>query len=214
MSWSWVYFTTHLMICHTVYLIGSLFILVTLASASHPGPAAKGFTCTTCKFFLDYVIGYLDQYENEEAILNQLRAICDVGPNFLRSTCNSYVNNNVPQLIEYLYDGFGDPEQACQFIGACELNFATMQNASIPLNCQLYHILSHFSAVLRHKQYNDIETYLLRLCAMSSQPEECFTYVHTQLPVILSSLNLFPKNVDQVCSLTKDCIDHHSVLHV
>jgi len=77
----------------------------------------QGGTCSICELVVQYVEAYVAQNQTEQQIIQQLEQICSLlGP--LASTCDAFVSQYVPQLIQYLENG-ENPQVFCTQIGVC-----------------------------------------------------------------------------------------------
>jgi len=83
----------------------------------HKREVEQGGACSICQLVVSYVESYVAKNQTEQQIIAQLEQLCSLlGP--LSSQCNAFVENYVPELIQWLENG-ESPQQFCTQVGLC-----------------------------------------------------------------------------------------------
>jgi len=79
---------------------------------------AQSFECDFCTFAVNYIEGYLKENRTQAEIISYLKATCAYAPSYLVTPCLTFVNNEVPGLIDYIIRT-ESPETACAALDIC-----------------------------------------------------------------------------------------------
>jgi hypothetical protein len=80
--------------------------------------SAQSSECALCEFAVQYIDGFLQQNFTEQQIVDQLEAVCNLAPPPYSITCDSFVEQYVPSIINYIIKT-ENPATACAELGLC-----------------------------------------------------------------------------------------------
>ena len=95
----------------------ALFVLVAVLAFSSSA-SAQSIECQLCRFSVNFIEGYLAENATETQIIKYLDAICALSPGSFAAQCKSFVQQEVPALIQYIINT-ESPETACTQLGLC-----------------------------------------------------------------------------------------------
>jgi len=74
--------------------------------------------CAICKFFVNFIEGYLAENKTEAEIIKLLSIVCIVLPETDKAACQTFLAQEVPAIIQYIIKT-GQPITACAQFGFC-----------------------------------------------------------------------------------------------
>eukprot|EP01089_Gocevia_fonbrunei_P017373 TRINITY_DN561_c0_g2_i1.p1 TRINITY_DN561_c0_g2~~TRINITY_DN561_c0_g2_i1.p1 ORF type:complete len:117 (-),score=16.65 TRINITY_DN561_c0_g2_i1:298-648(-) len=99
-----------------VLLVALLALFFTSANAQ------SGFVCPLCEFAVKYIEEFIAQNQTTAEIVQNLDLICQVAPEILADECVSFVNSEVPAIVNYIITT-DSPETACTQLDLCSSFF-------------------------------------------------------------------------------------------
>jgi saposin len=155
--------------------------------------------CSVCELVVQYVESYLASNQTEAQIIQQLDQVCALlGP--LGSTCQAFVNQYVPQLIQWIENG-ENPQQFCTQIGVCSARPVKAKSSSTCSLCEL--VVSYAEQYIASAPTEaEIAAKLGVVCAQLPSEfytQECNRLVAAYLPQVVQWLET-NQNPQVVCS--------------
>jgi len=167
-------------------------------------------SCEVCELVVKYVEGYVQNNQTEQQIIQQLEQICDLlGP--LSQTCDQFVEQYTPQLIDWIIAG-NSPQAFCAQVGLCSarkqhhavVHKRTLQQGGGCSVCELLvQYIEGFIATNQSEQ--QIIDQLDQICSLLGPlTQECDDFVASYVP---QAIDWILKNEDpqQFCTQAGLC---------
>ncbi|KAK3744542.1 hypothetical protein RRG08_056678 [Elysia crispata] len=166
-------------------------------------PVKGGPECVLCEFIMNELEKTLGDNATEAQIKSALEQVCSFLPASLRDACDSFIEKNLPELIQLLLQV--KPKQVCTYLGVCNSQHTDSDGAAECYLCEF--VMAELEkVVLSGAGVAGIESALKNVCFLmpASLQENCRYFVVDFTPGILK---LLAKKVTpgQVCEFIKVC---------
>ncbi|KAL6066879.1 hypothetical protein QOT17_009243 [Balamuthia mandrillaris] len=188
--------------------------------------------CSLCKIFVGYVDNMLQEQSTIDAIVHELENICAALPAPYNAECNSFIEQFVPEIINYIVE-FGDPSTICGDLGLCQdtayllklirtihaaqtqiqtqenNNGLQLQNkGDFDLKCEICELIASLveSWLKKGSTQDDIAAIIQQLCGILPSPysDECSDMADQWVKYIIDSIvNAEP--ADKICHQVGIC---------
>ncbi|XP_038060562.1 uncharacterized protein LOC119731463 isoform X3 [Patiria miniata] len=166
--------------------------------------------CDICEYVMDLLDVLIKENATKTDIEHFLENICAVLPSQLKTECDMFVKEYVPEILQLL--ATFPPDQICKELGLCTSSKASLAQSNhvqvgSSVECEICEeTMALLEGFLKQNTTKaDIENFLVHICDIlpSQYKTECDMFVKQYVPEILQLLSTYP--TDEICKLLGLC---------